>query len=69
MFYIPNEDLKKLENSEKVYEIIEKHNLTDCDIDGENEIKLNVIVKELEILGETKIIEKINNNEIILIES
>ena len=34
-----------------------------------NEIKLNVIVKELEILGETKIIEKINNNEIILIES
>ena len=69
MFLIFPEQMNNAENINKVYEIIESKNLTDCDINGENEKKIDEIIKELHELGETKIIDMINNNELILIES
>ena len=50
-----------------MYEIIENKNLTDCDINGENEKKIDEIIQELQELGETKIINMINSGELILI--
>lgn len=60
MFYIPADWLKNKGNEEKVHEILNKYFPSDLGIDVASPIK------ELQDMGETIIIEKINDGTISL---
>jgi len=58
MFYIPTDWLKDKTNESKVHEILNKNITSDINID------VSLACKELNDIGETIIIEKINDGEI-----
>lgn len=63
MIYIPTPWLINPNNEDKVRELLENLNQ---DLITNDLLKRNQVIKELEKLGETNIIEKLENNEIPL---
>lgn len=63
MTYIPTPWLINPNNEDKVRELLENLNQ---DLITNDLLKRNQVIKELEKLGETNIIEKLENNEIPL---
>ncbi|MBU3195657.1 hypothetical protein KPL26_03135 [Clostridium algidicarnis] len=64
MVYIPNEWIKYKKNEENVHELLNE--LDNDIIVSDTKEKKQEIIKKLENLGETIIIEKIINNKITL---
>ncbi|WKY48403.1 hypothetical protein Q5O24_03500 [Eubacteriaceae bacterium ES3] len=58
MIYIPKEWLKNADNEEKVHKILSKYFINDINYD------ITLMTKELEEIGETIIIKKIEAGEI-----
>lgn len=64
MFYIPDDWLKDKDNKSDVYDILKKHIRTDLrDDDALDPIEL--AIKELDKIGETMVVEKIREGELI----
>lgn len=61
MVYIPNEWIKDKSNADRVYDILDK---LDYDIKVEGESVEEGIIKELNDIGETIIIEKYKSGQI-----
>ena len=61
MFYIPIEWLKDKNNSEKVHEILNENLYTDLNISN----NINNAIQKLNDIGETTIIEKLQDGTIV----
>lgn len=64
MFYIPDDWLKSKDNKSDVYKILNKHLRTDLrDDDAPDPVDL--AIKELNEIGETMVVEKIREGELV----
>ena len=61
MMYLPKDWLVEPKNESKVYELLENLNQ---DLITDDLLTENEVISELEKIGETIIVEKLNNNEI-----
>lgn len=61
MIYIPTIWLVEPKNEDKVYELLD---ILDRDLITDDSVTEAEVISELEKIGETIIIEKLNNNEI-----